>query len=460
AGWEFFSTDTIVLGTDTTISFPWKAANDSSYSTKGKYVLNSDQASTAGDVHLYFGSDVTRYFWWDYVNGGFSRFRIGGPLRLEGNLVIDNKTLFVGIPYFGDTTKADSALTVTVGQIGKFADDTLALIKAKDTVATWDNGGIGSANINTACKLKTPIYIGDTTVADSQVTLTKAALAMFADDTANAKTAYGWGDWSGSVGKLTDDSANWNTAYGWGDWSTTVGKLTDDSTNWNTAFGWGNWAGKIDTDLVGPIVRDTGGALYAPKIAPTFTAKMTADSIDADSLKVTQLDVTNARIATAFTIPRAKNPTTTSGQMAVDTNNAALEVYADGGGINSSVLIPMLVDKDFCVVDPNTVNDTIDLFLVSDLIYPFGVTLRRIELVENDSVGAYSIQFEEWTGKRTRSRAGYIDTVTVVADSSYVKTEVFTDAAMAAGNSIRAIIPSTTTDEISGKITFTVNPGD
>lgn len=212
---------------------------------------------------------------------------------------------------------------------------------------------------------------------------------------------------------------------------------------------------------------DTGGTKIntalntrADKAGPTFSLKVTVDSIVGDSAQFTQLDVTNARIATAFTMPRAKNPTTTSGQMAVDTNNAALEVYADGGGINSSVLIPMLVDKDFCIVDPNTVNDTIDLFLVSDLIYPFGVTLRKIELVKNDSVGSYSIQFEEWSGKKTRSRAGYIDTVTIATDSSYGSTTVFTDAAMAAGNSIRAIIPSTSTDEISGKITFTVNPGD
>jgi hypothetical protein len=61
-------------------------------------------------------------------------------LRIEGNFVVDNKTLFIGIPYFGDTTKADSALTVTVGQIAKFADDTAALIAAKDSVAAWDNG--------------------------------------------------------------------------------------------------------------------------------------------------------------------------------------------------------------------------------------------------------------------------------------------------------------------------------
>lgn len=116
------------------------------------------------------------------------------------------------------------------------------------------------------------------------------------------------------------------------------------------------------------------------------------------------------------------------------------------------------LQASFTVYSPADVNDTVTILSIGSLFAPSGITILSITVGVNDTSGTYALEFEEWgTTSDDRARIGYIDTVEVAVNSYQTTTTTFTDASIAAGNQIRIIIPSTTEDEIYGRIEYVKN---
>jgi hypothetical protein len=162
------------------------------------------------------------------------------------------------------------------------------------------------------------------------------------------------------------------------------------------------------------------------------------------------------RDTTGIIAPGTAPTTDAAGEMAFDTDDTAIEVYSGA----ASHLLPLVQGTHGIVVEPDQVNDTVDIFLCSPYSEPHGILLRSIEMVANDSAGTYALEFEEWSNTGARSRAGYIDTVEVPNDSAYMASASFSDADIAVNNSIRVIIPSTDIDNIYFKLTYFIKEGD
>jgi hypothetical protein len=164
--------------------------------------------------------------------------------------------------------------------------------------------------------------------------------------------------------------------------------------------------------------------------------------------------------ATSLEIPNGTNPTIDlDGEIAWDSDDHMLKVYDSTQ--DAAIGISALGDASFSIPNPSVINDTIDIFYVSETKYPFGIKIVSIELLRNDSLGTtYAATFEEFTGKKTVSQTAWIDTLTIAADSTYTKSILFTDADIAAGNRIRIGLPTTDVANISGVITFYAKTGD
>jgi hypothetical protein len=128
----------------------FRGAGDTVYTAKSTISINNDVSDGTGDAIIKFSGN--KMLWWD--NATFSRFRIGGPARVEVNFVVDNKTLFIGLPYYKDTTVADSQLitkhyadNVVISSHSHEelkstnANDTLFGISSTDTLKFRDSSG-------------------------------------------------------------------------------------------------------------------------------------------------------------------------------------------------------------------------------------------------------------------------------------------------------------------------------
>jgi len=189
-----------------------------------------------------------------------------------------------------------------------------------------------------------------------------------------------------------------------------------------------------------------------------FTIAGLVDFGDYDILNIDSADI-DALSMGVLTIPNGANPTTAhDGKIAYDTDEDAIEVYT--GATHGSVLIPAIQKHGFGIYAPGDVDDTLTIFVCNGTYYPAGIKLVELEVTCNDSAGTYALQFEEWTGKQNRSRAGYVDTLTVLNDYSWVNATTLNDADIAAGNSVRVIVPSTAKDEIYVQMWYYVKEND
>jgi hypothetical protein len=162
--------------------------------------------------------------------------------------------------------------------------------------------------------------------------------------------------------------------------------------------------------------------------------------------------------ATSLELPNVNNPTTNvEGEIAWDANNDMLEVY-DGA---ASVIVAGKIKFFTKGVDqPDLVaNDTIIVLPVEAEWAPFGITLVSVG-IKTRAASTYSVEYQEFTQP---DNGGTESSIEIVATSSSTEAEddgTLTDAAIAAGSIVMAILPATDVDYLELWGTFTINPGN
>jgi len=158
-----------------------------------------------------------------------------------------------------------------------------------------------------------------------------------------------------------------------------------------------------------------------------------------------------------FELPNGTDPVTdTAGQVAVDTDDEAIEMYG-----SESRLIPTLYLISKTIYDPDGIQGTIDapgIFPVEAESFPHGITIKDCG-IKTWSSTSYSVNFEEWTSPSDGSPS----TIETVATSTSYEAEddgTLTDASIAAGSIICVDLPDTDIDMLMVWFTYTVNPGD
>jgi hypothetical protein len=147
-------------------------------------------------------------------------------LHLYGRLWLDNPFNNAGLKF--DSATYDSMVNLTGRYAGGGAlnDSVLGINEAniiiEDSLDNYYNSSTVNAaiedSLDTYALLAAPTFTG-------QITADSIDAAELKCDSFRI----------GSAQYLPADFTNWNSAYGWGDWSTTVGKITDDTTTWNAA---------------------------------------------------------------------------------------------------------------------------------------------------------------------------------------------------------------------------------
>ncbi len=158
--------------------------------------------------------------------------------------------------------------------------------------------------------------------------------------------------------------------------------------------------------------------------------------------------------ATSLEIPNAASPAVTiSGQIAWDTNDDSIEVFAASGPRT----MPSLIDKDFLIFAPDGVNDEIAIFKADSELYPHGITLASIQISLGADV-AYVLPFEEWAGDPMLLQNGIASPTTSGSDAfNKIIRENMDDSAIDADDYIVLNVPSTDVDWVGGKLIFWVN---
>jgi len=177
-------------------------------------------------------------------------------------------------------------------------------------------------------------------------------------------------------------------------------------------------------------------------------------------------EVTNLRVKGKVTIinelniPHDDNPSTTEDtELAYDTNDDALEVYA-GTDDSESRLIPTIHCSQVLIFAPDGVNDQIPIFHCDAEEYPHGIQLMNVQITLPVDA-AYSMVFEEWAGDPPAAQAD-IETVTTAGTDAYmeVRTTDIDNRDIDADDYIFLDIPATDVDWIHCAAFFYINDGD
>ena len=162
--------------------------------------------------------------------------------------------------------------------------------------------------------------------------------------------------------------------------------------------------------------------------------------------------------ATSVELPNGNNPTTdAAGEVAVDVNNYALEVFA----ATASRLIPTVYTKELTIPEPDKqqlILDAWPVFRVDATAFPFGITVTSC-YVTLSADAAYVAVFEEWTGDPPAQTAD-IETVTTGAGDSYMEDTTPANPTIEADNYVYVDLPTTDVPMVQVQISYTVNEGN
>ena len=410
--------------------------------------LNSTGSSRYSIIYGYNdGSSTGANFWFDSTNNFWSTnqsFRIGLTAHISGNIRLNID---------GDSTDAIIYAYENGSQVGASIDfDSLAndwTFSHELEAPTFDiGGGHPVTYVNSAIRFSDEVLI-----ASGNLVCSTGTVRLNPQGAAGRFGLYTWDDGSATGGYFTHSAAgdNWLSSdpIFIGDSSvadsqaTTINNvksiLTDSLAGYmlNTGdivTGIYRISGELDLDGTTDIVmnKDSSGlSSYISWNTPSDGVKSFGYNqfykyfIVGDSLSMANKTIINLA-----------DP--------VNIDDAATKNYVD----TANPIKDSVYSSGFTITSPGSINDTVTWLHISDLKFPSGITLTRLEIQTNDTTGTYALEFEEWTGKQNRSRVGYIDTLTVLNDSSYTRSGTFTDASIAAENDIRIIIPSTIVDEI------------
>lgn len=162
---------------------------------------------------------------------------------------------------------------------------------------------------------------------------------------------------------------------------------------------------------------------------------------------------------TSVEIVNNANPTTNAaGEIAIDTDDKAIEIYDTT--YSASALISILEDKDFLIFAPDGVNDEIPIFHADADKYPHGIELVNVQIVLPVDA-AYSMVFEEWAGDPPVAQND-IETVSTTANDAYMEVTgaSIDDHTVDADDWIFLHVPSTSVDWIGGKVIFRIVDGN
>jgi hypothetical protein len=180
-----------------------------------------------------------------------------------------------------------------------------------------------------------------------------------------------------------------------------------------------------------------------------------------DWIELTGPSITNIKrltIINELTIPTDDNPTTDDdGELALDTNDDALEVYSG----SKSSLIPTIDDKSCSIIDPENIDREYKIWHVDADRYPHGITLVNVQIgLEADA--AYSMVFEEWSGADPPVYQADVETVTTGAADTYAEVRLadIDNRVLDADDWLYLHIPATDVDSVYVKWMFYINEGN
>ena len=180
-----------------------------------------------------------------------------------------------------------------------------------------------------------------------------------------------------------------------------------------------------------------------------------------DWIELTGKAITNINkltIVNELTIPTDDNPTTDDdGELALDTNDDALEVYSGG----KSSLIPTVDDKDWVILEPDGIARELPIFHVDADRYPHGITIINTQ-IQLEADAAYSMVYEEWSGADPPVYQADVVTVTTGAADTYAEVVggAIGNAVLDADDWLFLHIPATDVDSVACKILFYINEGN
>jgi hypothetical protein len=247
---------------------------------------------------------------------------------------------------------------------------------------------------------------------------------------------------------------------------TEFGKVTDDTSNWNSAYVWADTAqDSVRTwDNLGYPQASTSALGIASFSSTNFTVSSGAVSITTQTITKTAIDSTSSNIPFdgAYHITTAsadsaymskKYIDTQDGKFADDTTALIAAKDSVAAWDNGDIFKKNVQSWDFIIVLPKNVSDSvraIPIKQIEDDWAPNGVYVHRVG-IKTDNSSTYSVRFAEYSAPNTA--VNDIDTITT--SSSYEAEGTPSDTAIAVGNIIYVIIPTTTgTKTLHGWITW------
>ena len=254
----------------------------------------------------------------------------------------------------------------------------------------------------------------------------------------NAVTAYGWGDWDNA----NHDSTNFGDAtIGWEDIDTAGQSLSHLGTSIDsTEITDGSVSLSKDlhtftsAELATKITDETGTGVSVFSTAPTFTDKITADSLVIDSIGVQEMDV-GGNITIAGTVDT------------VDVGTLAAKVHKED-----------LKHWQFMIADPNNFFDTDSMVCIKPVTEK-AITVTRVDVTCDAAPAtepAMALRFaDNFISRTTPTTIGVITTAVGVK----VLTS-FSDATIPASRCVYFVFTADPIDEIKSitvDITYTID---
>jgi hypothetical protein len=164
-------------------------------------------------------------------------------------------------------------------------------------------------------------------------------------------------------------------------------------------------------------------------------------------------------------IPNGNNPTTdTEGQIAHDTDDAAIEIYSTRFSASVLTAPEEITLPPITIYEPDevaTIDDEVPIYFFPAETYPHGVTIRSIQ-IWSSATCTDPLNFEEWSNNGT---AWTVDSTVEAITLSGIYTQddgTLADAAIDADDGLFCDLDATMDDIawITIQATITINPGD
>lgn len=165
--------------------------------------------------------------------------------------------------------------------------------------------------------------------------------------------------------------------------------------------------------------------------------------------------------ATSLEIPNGANPTTdAAGEIAIDSDDDAIEVYAEAQSV--SMLMPMTKKLDFVLWNPDLLTDTILFFEVDSSMHPGGIEIvdLSIQMSEDAGVGTYLFELMYFTAADPPVLSDFIDTLVVAENDTRKHSRTFENSTIAIGQQLGFLTHDDDIDWIRVKVEYYVKDND